>query len=302
MSSDSLKEFLQANPEHPLLPQISYSIAVALFRENKLDLAKSELESFISKYKYSYLDSLIVSIYDSDDDYFVEGKSLRQFYLGLGFWQNVQKQLENIEELIKIRNQPISDKRLYKEGVFWFENQLAAYNFLWRGQMKEGLSGAMPQVWEGQNTTAELVITSDLVKKVSSTYETQLGWLKSAQTFQQLLESYPNSKFAARAKYSIGLNYYTLADGNVYIPTFDKVGKSWTARTVEHFDEFVAEFPDSSMADDALLSIADIMSSSDDNDYSFPETPVQVLQRLLRDYPRSDRAKEAREILKNLEA
>lgn len=286
MSSESLGAFLEKYPDHPLSPQILYSRVVALLRENKLNFAKSELQSFINKYRYSYVPSLVYG----------------EAYLGLDFWNNIQGQLELIDKLIKIRNRSMSDKRLYEEGAFWFENHLAAYNFLWEGRIRVGRAGAVPEKWDGKDTSIKLVVTSDLVKKASSTYQEQLGWLKSAQTFQQLLEDYPNSKLAAKAKYSIGLSYYTLANGAVPTPTFDELGTSWTARTVKHFDEFVKDFPNSSMTDDALLSIADIMSSSGDNDYSFKETPVQVLQRLLKDYPRSDRAKEAREILKSIEA
>ncbi|KAB8314424.1 PDZ domain-containing protein [Tolypothrix campylonemoides VB511288] len=109
-----------------------------------------------------------------------------------------------------------------------------------------------------------------------------------------MLKNYPKSELAAKAKYSIGLNYYYLYYGKY--PMLSGQEFSWQDMTIKSYRDFVKDFPDSSMADDALLMIAEMEMENKQS----KEGAVQTLEKLLKDYPNGDRYTEAETMLNQL--
>lgn len=280
MSSNSLAKFITANYNHPLIPYLTYSKAVYLIREDNILESQSELEKFVSNYKNSRLTGVI--------RYSPEGS-----YLGANskFWSNVQQQINNLKKLTEIRSLPLTDKRLYDEGSFWFYNYLTAYNYLWRGSYVTAFLSFIPEKWEGVNTVIQKSINFNLVEVANQSYEFQNGSLKSIGLFQKLLKEYPNSELKEKAQYSIALAYYYLA--NEGWSNLSDQDTSWRDMAIKSFYNFVSLFPKSSLADDALLSIAYIGGVD-------KAIALQALERLLNEYPNGDRKKEAEKKIEEL--
>ena len=276
MSSDSLEKLIQKSSLATLSPYIIYSKAVQLIREDKLVEAQKELESFLVNYKGKRIKHIISSQGNYIDD---------------EFWKNIEKQIENIKKLQSLRNKQSPEDNLYEEASFWFNYELIAYNYLWQGSLQDSYKDFLPKKWEGVNTYIQNSITFEAVQAANKNYKLQNHYLRSTQLFEKLIQNYPNSKLVQKAKYSIARNYYYLDKG--IFPTLTDQAASWNEMAIKAFNDFVAEFPQSSMADDALFSMAYISNSDLDK--------LLLLKRQLKDYPNGDRKKEAEKILKDLE-
>jgi len=272
MSSNSLAKFISANSNHPLIPYLAYSKAVYLIREDKISEAQSEIEKFVGKYKNVRL----TGFFSTFEGRYISSNSQ--------FWINVQQQIENLKKLNNIRILPLTDKRLYEEGSFWFYNYLTAYNYLWRGNYVVTFSNSIPEKWEGANTFVQESINFELVQSANHSYEIQNGSLKSVKLFDKLVREYPNSELKEKAQYSIALAYYYLA--NERWSNLSDTDISWRNMAVKSFYDFVNRFPKSSFADDALLSIAYVNTVD-------KSIALQALERLLNEYPNGDRKKDA---------
>ena len=278
MSSNSLTKFISANSHHPLIPYLTYSKAVYLIREEKILEAQSEIEKFVRNYKNFRLTR------------FLDGSEGKYMSNSL-FWSNVQQQIDSLKKLNKIRSLPLTDNKLYEEGSFWFYNDLTAYNYLWHGFYIPTFSRSIPKKWEGFNTFVQRSINFELVQSANQSYEFQNGSLKSINLFQKLLKEYPNSELKQKAQYSIALAYYYLA--NEKWPNLSDTDISWRNMAVKNFYDFVNRFPKSSLADDALLSIAYVNAVD-------KSIALQALERLLNEYPNGDRKKDAQKRIEEL--
>ncbi|NEQ70075.1 MAG: tetratricopeptide repeat protein [Symploca sp. SIO2D2] len=278
MSSDSLEKLINNNPKHPLYVYLVYSKAVHLIRENNLALAIEELENFIKKYQNLEANELAYFLGEGMD--FVEKSD--------NLFARIKLQLERLKKIQKIRKNNQKDISLYEEAAFWFNYDYLASNHFWNRQLILTFNKFIPQQWEGVTTSTERTITFDLVNAANENYLEQNRHLKSIELFEKLLKGYPDSELAAEAKYSIGLNYHYLHGGAYPEQTDQEL--SWRELARQSFREFVEEFPQSSMADDALLTIAGLSSD---------EEAVPPLEQIVRDYPNGDRYEEAQAMLKS---
>ncbi|MBW4449807.1 MAG: PDZ domain-containing protein [Spirirestis rafaelensis WJT71-NPBG6] len=290
MSSDALTKFLQQHPDHPLYPYILYSRAVYLVREDRLEVALSEMAKFIQTYKDSTdIDLGVLDPYISSYEDYQQQKTITT-----EFWSNVQEQFMRWKKIAEIRNKNRNDESLYEEAAFWFHYQYLGYNHLWNGGLGGIYEGNIPEKWEGATTSIERSITYKLVQNVNRGYELQNRHLRSIRLFEKLLKDFPNSDLAAKAKYSIGLNYYYLYYGNYPQPYGQNL--SWSDMIIKTYKDFVRDFPDSSMADDALLTIAEMEMG----DKESKESVVQTLEKVLKNYPTGDRYTQAETMLNQL--
>ncbi len=294
LDSKSLSE-LKENIEHSeLVPFLEYAIGVHLIREGELESALSKLEKFYNEYQDG--DSLQGFI-----DPFLINETGLKIPSYSNFWSNVSRQVKNLKHLIKIRQAPKTDESLYEEAAFWFHNELTAYNYFWRGQKSSTFNGFIPTAWQGEKTSTKLLLRHEMLKDVGNNYDAQNGHLISIEKCRSLLEKYPESKLLEKAKYTIILNYYwlNLRDAGVSLETarqWDDVrdkekygsGHFWNRAAIETAHKFVEVFPNSTKADDALLVIGELESAPRD---------VKALERLLNDYPRSDRKRSAKNLL-----
>lgn len=294
MDSSLLRE-LQVSVSHKeLIPFLKYSAAVHLIRENNLSEAIIEIEEFVSEYKNGIITGLIpIYVYDYEESAQIDANS--------NFWNNVERQINNLKKLVEIRDGKETDKSIYEEAAFWFHNELTAYNYFWRGQQSSTFGGFLPSEWEGIQTSTKRLLKYDMVDAAGEAHDQQDGHLTSIKLCQKLLNSYPNSRLREKAMYTIVLNYYWLQLRNVGVsleqaslwksPDNNYSGNEdyWSRAAVSSAYEFVQEFPNSSMADDALLVIGELGEKV---------TRVEALETLLSEYPRTDRKKSARIMLR----
>lgn len=271
MNSESIENFVEKHPENYLVPLLAYSKAIHLFREDKLLEAKNELEIFILSY---------------------QKKRVRNWRIGnfldKGFFEGIENQLSQIEEINKIRSSKDSDDvKIYKEAAFMFKNERLFYNHLWGNGFFETFSGFSPN-WEGQQTVLRASVNFNLIEESRSRYQNKNELLRSLDLFKKVVLDYPDSKMKEKAAYSIGLIYYFLQKEGWKVSLNQQ--EPWAKLAIKSFQSFVDEFPRSSMADDALLSIVTL---TDDL-----ELQAQTLRRIINDYPRGDRRKEAEAMMK----
>jgi outer membrane protein assembly factor BamD (BamD/ComL family) len=190
-----------------------------------------------------------------------------------------------------------SDERLYGEGSFWFNKKRFTYNFLDRNF---GGNYSFPVKWEGNSTYTNYIITEELLDVYWQKHESKNQLLRSIELFQAILNEYPDSNLKEKAAYSIALSYYWL-----YLENWElRSTKDTKEIAINLFNKFVYDFPKSAMADDALLSIAFLEYGSSYRNFSRNKedkaNAQKNLERLIREYPNSDRVQEAKEMLKTI--
>ena len=255
-----------------LIPYLEYGKALNLVNTGNLQEGHDGIDRFIKKYKQQGV------------------RRINGGYLSLdsSFWNDLEKQIEDIKELQKILSQPKSDKRIYEEGSFWFNKKRFTYNFL----EKTFGDSSLPLKWDGSSTYTQYSVTENLIDTFWKRHKSRNRLLKSIQAFQTLLKEYPNSDLKEKARYSIALSYYYL----------DREG--WSLRDIQDpqnvaiqaFEKFVSDFPKSSMADDALISIAFLEFYRNREE----SNTIRVLERQIQEYPNGDRIKEARKMLEDI--
>ena len=246
MGEDSLRSFLKKYPDHPLIPYISYTLAVNMIRKEKFKEATVEMRNFIERYKNIALPSLGDNRQSSN-------------YLDSHFWNNLEEQIESVEKIIPITQNQSSDVALYQKATFYFDNYLMPYNYLWRGDFRPKFANFMPSSWDEKSPTY-FAMSSDLIKTVNQSWKSQSGRTVSSQLFNELLEKYPKSSLTEKASYMVAVSHYRLA---VMSDTPELVLEQTPGnahdKAIEKFQEILKLFPSSSMADDALFSIANLI-------------------------------------------
>ena len=86
----------------------------------------------------------------------------------------------------------------------------------------------------------------------------------------------------------MALTYYYLSTEGWNTPLRQK--DSWDDLAIKAFYDFVNQFPKSSMADDALLSIATLTLEE--------QVVEKLIEKLIKDYPKGDRRQEAEKMLR----
>jgi outer membrane protein assembly factor BamD (BamD/ComL family) len=103
---------------------------------------------------------------------------------------------------------------------------------------------------------------------------------RSFDTYKKFVDKYPNSRFSvgiAQGEYELGMAYLK---GEMPGFLFFGADKTYGTRVLDHMQ---VHFRNYSLADDALVSVADYYI--DDKDY---EGATDALRRLLAEYPRSE--------------
>jgi hypothetical protein len=295
LSVEFLNKFSAAHPKHPLIPVIAYSIAVKHLREDNFELAEAELKAFVDKYRDSDFQNLTGG-YDYN--------AANDVYVDTSFWLNVEQQIQQVSKLIAIHNLPLSDSRLYSEAVFYHRNIYLASNYIGGAGLSD--FGFIPREWNGAETSFLYLIKPELILKANASMKQQIGWFRSIQSLNELISKYPESTLSDKALYTIALNYYKLAN-SPSTRSFILDQPSWKELALKYFDEFVKSFPNSSMADDALLSQADLLIYDGDSGGSINSEKVDdlnkastILNYLLKNYPDGDRKLEANYYLKKM--
>ena len=297
MSEDSLRSFLKNHPDHPLIPYVSYTLAVDMVRREKFEEAIVEMRNFVAKYRNELLSSLR------------DGRrSAYKKYLDSRFWNNVEEQIQLVERIRPIAKNRSSDRALYEKATFYFDNYLIPYNHLGG---ESSFDDFMPSSWD-QNSSTHFAMSSDLIKTINQSWKSQSGRTISAKLFNELLEKHPQSSLTEKSSYMVAVSYYRLAISGTPEMVLEQVSGNAYDKAIEKLQDFLKKFPTSSMADDALFSIAYLIRESPlkyiktgntdiDNDRNKQAQILKLnqanefLQIIFRDYPKGDRVKEARD-------
>ncbi|WP_159788930.1 tetratricopeptide repeat protein [Sodalinema gerasimenkoae] len=273
---DFLEDFIKSHPENSLVPALIYSKAIHLFREDRLLEAKYELEKFLSVYRGRRISGILGDLYNGD------------VYLDQTFFQIVENQVNHIKEIKEIRESNSDNAtKLYEEARVFFYNERLLLNHLWESRFFSNFRAFVPREWEGASTSVLYTINFDFFQKAMNGFNTTNELLKALELFQGIISDYPESDLKEKAAYSVGLTYYWLHHEGWWTRLGQE--ESWLELGVQAFDDFVDNFPQSFLADDALISIATL---TDDEGLK-----IQALRRIIDEYPRGDRRREAEKIL-----
>jgi TolA-binding protein len=272
MNSDSITQFISSHPNNRLNPYFQYTRAIHYLREGKLDLARKDIMRFTKDKKGIPGKNFQGAVYVNNST-----------YLNTYFWSEVKKQEQFLEKLENIRHQMPQDKALYEEAIFWINNDFTSTNLL---GVEAGPSGDLiPSSWDNTTSANTALINRDDYRRAINNRKKDNRYLNSINALGKILKTYPNSEYLVKAKYSIGLNYYFMYKKY----RFDDLDPSQLG--INTFKEFVNQFPDSSMADDALISIADMTRD--------PNEKSQALQQIINKYPSGDRKRDADKMISN---
>ena len=104
--------------------------------------------------------------------------------------------------------------------------------------------------------------------------------------FQKLIFNYPGAVFIDSAQYLLAMSNFNQEDYFLAVAEFNKL---------------ISSFPTSQLSDDAafMVALCDFkMSARAELDQNHTEQAIEELQNFLDDYPTSDRAKEAQDLLR----
>jgi outer membrane protein assembly factor BamD len=122
--------------------------------------------------------------------------------------------------------------------------------------------------------------------------------IRAEEECRQLLVQFPNSKFAPSAQQMLRDIQEVLAEGEYRAGAFYHTKGSYPA-AANRLQALVDQFPLYSAADDALWQLGDSYSRMGDR---FRAQTVAAYTRIVKDYPLSEYAEDAKLRLKNLEA
>lgn len=270
MTDRQLRELPAQALDPALEPLVAYSLAVRQIRQDNFRQAAEMLAEFIVKYK------------GNDGE---EATSARDF-LPLAnlsgtppydFWGAVEKQLAQVKKLAGSKEQWEKTRdpaRLYDLAAAIYQDQFLYYSHLWAGQRQE-------YNWHGYiNATA----SGRAPAEMAAFAREMINYSHSLQYFQLVYEHPAASpELKARALYSLGLSYIGL----------DQWGEdAWFAFTpsqvrqkiISVYQQFVNDYPESSMADDALLALG---AYTGDTAY---------LEKITREYPQGDMVEKAKKL------
>jgi tetratricopeptide (TPR) repeat protein len=277
-SSEKLRRYSKDFGSHPLAGHIQYSLAVHLIRENRLDEALSELQSFYNKYSQSGF------------------KRLHGVFADISFWESVETQIGEVKKLKELQSKTKSAKQLYDQARFWFDS----------GVTRSLLTPTffpinIPDNWDGDSSIEQYGVNLEFLHDIVRGYAKTDVYLKAIPIFREIIQHYPNSEEAEKAKYSIGVCFYWIRVRSLpdfMLPTMHKELSSHPRDLASReFSEFVEKYPRSPLADDALFVSARIKHENGQK-----EEAIKLLRILVNQYPKGDRTSDGISLLKEIES
>jgi outer membrane protein assembly factor BamD len=115
------------------------------------------------------------------------------------------------------------------------------------------------------------------------------------EEFQRLLELYPNSPYAAKARQRVDECRQSLARSEFLAGYFYQRTRQACRAAILRYENLLKEFPDYRETDQVLYRLAECLSMSGRGPEALPH-----LARLLREFPQSDLAEPARRLMEEL--
>lgn len=260
-------ESLDRNALEPSLrPLVEYSVAVRKLRQDRFKEAAGALESLVeSKRELPALMS-----YDASGAVLldrIKGQAAQAARLA-----RLQESLEKAQVAGQVSELA---KATYELGAAVFHDELTYYNHLWQGRRAEyRWVNNLESAWH-----------QDLPPNLGQYLMEMINYAHSASLFQRILDMKgATPDIRAKALYSLALSYDAISNWGsetAFLP------KDYGVLASETFERFVKEYPDSSMADDAMLAVGVYRQ---DLDY---------LRSILGKYPQGDRVSDVERLLKD---
>ncbi|HAU30998.1 MAG: hypothetical protein XD78_0905 [Desulfotomaculum sp. 46_296] len=269
MTYDQLKALSLNKLERPLNAYVDYSLAVKEIRRDDFQQASSSLEEFLKqkadpagKYVFPF-DLYNVDKYD--------------------FRGAVEKQLADAKKLNGLKSQWEASKApvdSYNLAAAIYHNEMLYYNHLWAGERQYyNWLGYINDTGYG-HAPAEM---ADFAREMIN-YNHSLPYF---QRVDQDQSSAPELK--ARALYSTGLCYIGLDEwGNDASFAFNPM--EIREKVISTYQQFAERYPDSTMADDALLALGAYTGDA------------AYLQKLIKEYPASDVMEKAKNLIEDMKS
>ena len=266
MTKNELKTYLSNHPDSVILPEVLYSYGVSLMRDNNYEKAVSIFNELRKQYYLDDDDLLILSEY---------------YYSSAGFKKNLKKQIMDCKELARLQEQIDNAKTrrekaamLYKKGQFLYYRFLTFYNHLWDGG----------RVWYylmsgGIRYDDEAPMTSTRIRREHLErrfYGKFYNRMQSITAFKQIPEIDPQYPDMDRVYYSIAMEYASFEgyQDNAYKYI------DWQYGRAKYLEKLLKEYPDSSLADEAVRSYPDV--------YWYKKHKISQKEYIVRRYPFSD--------------
>ncbi len=269
LTYDQLKALSLNKLEPPLDAFVDYSLAVKEIRRDDFQQAAAILEEFLkqeadpaSKYVFPF------ALYNVDK---------------YDFRGSVEKQLADVKKLAGLKSQWEASKApadLYNMAAAIFHNEMLYYNHLWAGERQSyNWLGYINDTRCG-HAPAEM---ADFIREM-------INYNHSLPYFQQVDQDQSSApELKARALYSTGLCYIGLGGWGDDASFAFNLPEIW-GKVISTYQQFVKLYPDSTMADDALLALGAYTGDA------------AYLQRIIKEYPASDVMGKAKNLIEDMKS
>ena len=269
MTYDQLKALSLEKLEPPLRAFTDYSLAVKEIRREDYTQAAARLAQFLEQ-----------------EPALTEGSgTLPWEYLNYDkkydFRGSVEKQLAEVKELAGLQAQWEKLKNpadLYGLAAAIFHNEMLYYNHLWAGHCQYyNWLGFINTTGHGHAPAEMAVFAREMI-----------NYNHSLPYFQQIYQDQSSPpELKAKALYSTGLSYIGLDEWGQDASFCFNLSEI-TEKIISTYRQFIQEYPDSSMADDALLALGAYTGDA------------AYLQRIMEEYPQSDIMEKTKDLIKEM--
>lgn len=266
MTYEQLKNLPREKLEPSLDPMIEYTLVVKEIRRDNFKQAAAMLEEFIETHKNN--DKALNSQNLSPFGYIFNLKKYN-------FWGGVENQLTQVKELAGLNQQWNETKNpscLYELAAAIYHNQMLYYNHLWAGKRQfYNCAGYINFTARGRAPAEMATLAREMI-----------NYNHSLPYFQRVFQE-PSSppELKAKALYSTGLCYIGLEQWG-QDAWFGFTPSEVRQKIVDVYKRFIKEFPDSSMADDALLALGAYTGEAN------------YLQKIIEEYPEGNMIEKAK--------
>lgn len=192
----------------------------------------------------------------------------------------VERQAATARDLARLQRQAAGDgleavEAAYREAALIYRDPLLFHLALWHGERARYL--AFGHVFSAAASEPDRsILAADAAR--------QITYVRALALFDQLLATDPPEPWRERALFSKGMSLYHLLHYGTEVHAW-RSPEDLTAELVATFQEFAAQYPASSMADDALLMVG-----------VYGRRP-EVLRELIERYPDGDKRPVAEALL-----
>lgn len=270
MTHDQLKELPRQTLAPSLHPLLDYTLAVREIRRDNYREAALALAEFLKTYSES----------ETRDLPPIERLHTAREY---DFQGAVEKQLSRLNELAVLKEQwekSRDPERLYALAAAVYHDQTLYYNHLWAGHRQwYNWLGYINDTANGRAPEEMAAFALEMIN-----YSHSLGY------FQRVYEDPAASpELKAKALYSTGLSYIGIDQwGQDAWFGFSRTGVK--QKVISVYQQFLKEYPDSSLLDGALLALGAYTGEAG------------YLEKIIRDYPGGEMAEKAQELLEEIKS